>query len=70
MQEKEHKVIVSVTSVSGGVVNDVHSFEEGCSTSKELVRKTFHIDAAITKALQETMADLAAADGFIEANRK
>jgi hypothetical protein len=58
--KKEHRVLVTVVSISGEVENQILTLEEGASTAQELVLKCF----AVTDAIDAAMKGLAEADGF------
>ena len=58
--KKEHRVLVTVTSMSGEVENQILTLEEGALSAQELVLKCF----AVTDAIAGAMKALAEAGGF------
>ena len=56
---KDHSVTVTITSKSGGEVNQVILLEEFASTPEELIKKNFAVTDAVIPALAGAMRALA-----------
>ena len=66
MNKKDHSVTVSITSESGGVLNQEVILKEYAGSDAELVYKNHKIADAVIVALNEVMKEMSAYTGEYE----